>query len=305
MKVNVVAKGERSMLITRTFNAPRELVFDAMTKPAMMKHWLNGPPGWNMSTCKMDVRVGGKYRWVWTNHSGGEMGMGGVYKKVERPDRLVYTEKFDEAWYPGEAVSEMVLTEVKGKTLMTITVTYGSKAARDGVLASPATGGMEFGYQRLDEYLAEQQQPKKPKGKKENGLNRGVSEPEKVDAYMRTLKHPLSNAAARLREIILSVDKNIGEGIHWNAPCFYYTGEMKPFDPKTYRRYIVGFNFFKPDAIRLIFLRGAGVKDKSGLLEGDYKDGRRLALFSSLADVMKREKDLKNIVKQLVKNINT
>lgn len=303
MKTKGVAKGDRAILVTRSFAAPRELVFDAMTKPAMMKHWLHGPPGWNMSTCKMDLRVGGKYRWVWTNHSGGEMGMGGVYRKVERPVRLVYTEKFDQAWYPGEAISEMVLTEAKGKTLMTITITYDSKAARDGVLASPAVSGMEFGYQRLDEYLAEQQQLKTPKRKKENGLSAGVSEPEKVDAYMRTLKHPLSDAAVRLREIILSADKSIGEGIHWNAPCFYYTGEMEPFDPKTYKRYIVGFNFFKQDAIRLIFLRGASVKDKSGLLEGDYADGRRLALFSSLADVKKREKDLKNIVKQLLKDM--
>ena len=303
MKTKGVAKGDRSILVTRTFAAPRELVFDAMSKPAMMKHWLHGPPGWTMSTCKMDLRVGGKYRWVWTNHSGGEMGMGGVYKEVERPERLVYTEKFDQAWYPGEAISEMVLTEAKGKTLMTITITYDSKAARDGVLASPAVSGMEFGYQRLDQFLAEQLQVKKSKGKKENGLNAGVSEPEKVNAYMRTLKHPMSNAAVRLREIILSVDKNIGEGIHWNAPCFYYTGEMKPFDPKTYKRYIVGFNFFKPDMIRLIFLRGAIVKDKSALLEGDYADGRRLALFGSLADVKKREKDLKNIVKQLVEKM--
>ncbi|MBK8338871.1 MAG: hypothetical protein IPK99_02130 [Flavobacteriales bacterium] len=79
---------------------------------------------------------------------------------------------------------------------------------------------------------------------------------------------------------------------------------MEPFDPKTYKRYIVGFNFFKEDMIRLIFLRGAGVNDKSGLLSGDYKDGRRLALFSSMSDVKKHEKDLNRIVKALVKNIH-
>ncbi len=78
---------------------------------------------------------------------------------------------------------------------------------------------------------------------------------------------------------------------------------MEPIDPKTYKRYIVGFNFFKQDTLRLIFLRGADVEKQGGLLTGDYKDGRRLALFSSMADVKKHEKELKRIVKQLIKNM--
>lgn len=303
-KVKAVPHGSRAIRFTRSFNAPRELVFDAMTKPAMMRHWFNGPPGWNLITCTMDLRVGGKYRWVWKNHDGQEMGMGGVFKEVKRPERIVQTEKFDQAWYPGEALDTMVFTEQGKGTLMTLTVEYDSKATRDAVLASPATGGMEFGYQRLDQFLTEKQGPKKAKGKKENALFTGTSESDKVDEFMQALDHPLRSVAAQLRKLILSGDKSIGEGIFWNAPCFYYTGKMKPFDPKTYQRYIVGFNFFKPDVIRLIFLRGATVQGKSKLLTGDYKDGRRLALFSSVTDVKKHEKELKRIVKELVKNMN-
>ncbi|MEI9910495.1 MAG: DUF1801 domain-containing protein [Bacteroidota bacterium] len=140
--------------------------------------------------------------------------------------------------------------------------------------------------------------------KKETNLSAGISEPGKVDEFMSKLKHPLSGVAEYLRNCILSTDKKIGEGIYWNAPAFYYTGKMKPFDPKDYKRYIVGFNLFKKDCIRLIFLRGAGVTDKSGLLEGDYKDGRRLALFYSLDDAKAKEKDLKKIIKQLLKEID-
>src|SRR5882672_4516535 len=101
------------------------------------------------------------------------------------------------------------------------------------------------------------------------------SQPELVDAFMNKLKHPLKDAAEALRQMILGADKTIGEEIFWNAPSFYYAGKMKPFKPKDYKRFIIGFNFFKKDCIRLVFLRGELVNDKSGLLEGDYADGRR------------------------------
>ena len=301
-KVQVTAKDDRELVITRTFNAPRTLVFDAMSKPDMMKEWFHGPPGWTLRTCEIDLRVGGKYRWVWTNQASQEMGMGGEYKEVKRPERIVSTEKFDQAWYPGEAVGTTVLTENKGTTLLTLTVQYNSKETRDAVLASPMKNGLEFGYQRLEEFLAPNG-TKPSKAKKENALYTGTSAPEKVDDFMRDLDHPLRDVATALRRSILGMDKVIGEGIFWNAPVFYFTGEMKPFDPKTYKRYIVGFNFFKEDTLRLIFLRGASVNDKSGLLEGDYTDGRRLALFTSLEDVKRKEKDLKNIVTQLLKDM--
>ena len=127
------------------------------------------------------------------------------------------------------------------------------------------------------------------------------SEPEKVDAYMSKLKHPLTKVVADLRKIILSTHKEIGQEIKWNAPTFFYSGKMKPTNPKEYRRYIVVFNLFKKDCIRLVFPSGAKVEDKSGLLEGDYADGRRLAMFYSAKDVQSKEKDLRAVIRKWMK----
>ena len=141
----------------------------------------------------------------------------------------------------------------------------------------------------------------KVKMKKETNLTTGVSESATVDAFMKNLKHPMIDLLAYLRKLILSMDKAIGEGVFWNAPTFYYTGPMKPFNPKEYRRYLVGFNFYKKDIIRLIFLRGADVADPKGILEGDYKDGRRIISLTGLTDVKSKEAELKKILKQLLK----
>ncbi len=122
------------------------------------------------------------------------------------------------------------------------------------------------------------------------------SEPGKVDAYMDKLKHPLAKVVEDLRQIILSTDKEIGEEIKWNAPTFFYAGGMKPTNPKEYRRYIVVFNLFKKDCIRLVFPSGAKVKDASGLLEGEYADGRRLAMFYNSKDVKSKEKNLRAVI---------
>lgn len=109
-----------------------------------------------------------------------------------------------------------------------------------------------------------------------------LSEPDKVDAFMAKLTHPLADVVAALRKIILSTDPTIGEEIKWNAPAFFYTGELPPFNPKEHKRHIVVFNFYRKDCIRLVFPSGARVNDKSGFLEGDYPDGRRLALFHGM-----------------------
>ena len=140
--------------------------------------------------------------------------------------------------------------------------------------------------------------------KKEPAVNTGISDPAEVNDFIVGLKHPLKEVVRELRKVILSVDENIGEGIFYHAPVFFFTGEMKPSKPREYRRYVVGFNLFKEDCVRLIFLRGARVKDSTGFLQGDYKDGRRLALFFSNEDVRTNEKKLKSIVKELVKKIH-
>jgi uncharacterized protein YndB with AHSA1/START domain len=149
---------EREIVMTRTFDAPRRLVWEAYTKPELVKRWLLGPDGWTMPVCEMDVRKGGKYRWVWKHAKNGtEMGMGGTYLEVVPPEKLVSSETFDEAWYPGEMVGTIVLTEHGGKTTLTQTLRYESKAARDGVLKSDMQSGVEASYDRLAKMLATQQ----------------------------------------------------------------------------------------------------------------------------------------------------
>jgi hypothetical protein len=134
--------------------------------------------------------------------------------------------------------------------------------------------------------------------KPQPALSTKASEPEKVDEYIRNLKHPLVDVVKALRRIILSTDKEIGEEIKWNAPTFFYSGEMKPFNPKEYKRYIVVFNLYQKDCIRLVFPSGAKVKDTSGLLEGDYADGRRLAMFHDQKEVKAKEKSLQQVIKK-------
>jgi uncharacterized protein YndB with AHSA1/START domain len=152
--LKVTAGGDREIVITRAFNAPRQLVFDAHTKPELVQRWLLGPPGWTMPVCEIDLRVGGSYRYVWRNQDGTEMGMGGVFREIVRPERLVATERFDQSWYPGEALDTTIFVEKAGVTTVTITVLYESQEARDGVLKSPMADGMSFGYDRLEELLA-------------------------------------------------------------------------------------------------------------------------------------------------------
>jgi hypothetical protein len=140
--------------------------------------------------------------------------------------------------------------------------------------------------------------------KTEPSITTGISEPGKVDEFMQNLVYPLKDVLQYFRKFILGVHPEIGEGIFYNAPVFYYTGKMKPFNPKDYKRYIAGSNLFKKDTLRIIFLRGASVKDTTNILEGDYKDGRRLLSFKSIEDVKSKEKALKSIIKELVKNID-
>ena len=154
--LKVTTVGDRELAITRVFDAPRNLVFDAFTKPELVRRWLLGPDGWSMPVCEIDLKVGGAYRYVWRRDSDGtEMGMGGVYREIVPNQRLVTTEKFDQAWYPGEAVGTLVLTEQQGKTTVTQTVLYQSREARDGVIKSGMETGVARSYDRLAEQLAE------------------------------------------------------------------------------------------------------------------------------------------------------
>ncbi len=154
-QLKLTTSGDRDLVMTRVFDAPRKLVYDAHTKPELVRQWLLGPPGWTMPVCEMDVRVGGKYRWVWRHDTNGtEMGMGGVYREVKAPERLVSTERFDDAWYPGESLNTLVLVEQGGRTTLTQTGRYESREARDAVIKSGMEKGVAASYDRLDDVLA-------------------------------------------------------------------------------------------------------------------------------------------------------
>ncbi|MBI3714388.1 MAG: SRPBCC family protein [Betaproteobacteria bacterium] len=149
------AGGERDIVITRAFDAPRELVFRAWSEPALVTRWMFGPAGWSFAVCDIDFRVGGNYRFVWRHEDGREMGMGGRYLDIVAPERIVNTELFDQDWTGGETTGTLLLTEEAGKTTTTYTLTYASQAARDMVMKSGMHTGMEAGYGRLDNLFAE------------------------------------------------------------------------------------------------------------------------------------------------------
>jgi uncharacterized protein YndB with AHSA1/START domain len=154
-KLKLEAMGDREIVMTREFKAPRKLVYASFTNPDLVKRWLAGPEGWTMTVCEIDLQPGGSYRYEWKkDKTGEEMGMGGVYKEVVPDERVVATEKFDMSWYPGGAVVTTMLAEQGGITTVQTTVAYDSKEARETVLRSPMDTGVEASYARLEKLLA-------------------------------------------------------------------------------------------------------------------------------------------------------
>jgi uncharacterized protein YndB with AHSA1/START domain len=150
--LTVTLPSDLEIKMTRTFNAPRALVFDCYTKPEHLRRWLGGSSG-SLSVCEVDLRRGGAYRFVFQLREGGEMGMFGVYHEVAAPERLVNTEAFDEYAEFGESVGTLVLEERDSKTYLTITSVYASKEARDGLIESGMEGGAAESFDRLAELL--------------------------------------------------------------------------------------------------------------------------------------------------------
>jgi uncharacterized protein YndB with AHSA1/START domain/effector-binding domain-containing protein len=149
----VTTPTDREIVITRDFQAPRQMVFDAFTKPELVRRWLLGPPGWTMPVCEIDLRVGGVYRYVWRKDGVKDMGMGGKFREVEAPHRVIATERFDDAWYAGEALNTTTFVEAGGITKTTIVVRYESQEARDTARRSGMEHGVKAGYDRLEELL--------------------------------------------------------------------------------------------------------------------------------------------------------
>jgi uncharacterized protein YndB with AHSA1/START domain len=159
--LEVILPSDREVRVTRTFNAPRILVWDAHTKPELVQKWMLGPPGWIMPVCEMDVRAGGKYRWRWRSEANSkEFGFHGTFKEVEAPSRIVHDEYYDPGDIGGAMPSNdpawitLELSESRGITTLVSTMRFASKEARDGAYSTGMTDGMEIGYARLDEMFA-------------------------------------------------------------------------------------------------------------------------------------------------------
>jgi uncharacterized protein YndB with AHSA1/START domain len=150
--LKVTVPGDREIVLTRVFDAPRHLVFDAFSKPELLRRWF-GPRGWSLVVCEVDLRVGGGFRFVLRGPDGKEMGMRGVYREIAPPERSVHMESFDD--YPGESQVTAVFTEREGKTTLTATVVYPSKEVRDAVIKSGMEHGAAESYDKLAELLAQ------------------------------------------------------------------------------------------------------------------------------------------------------
>jgi uncharacterized protein YndB with AHSA1/START domain len=148
--LHVTTPTSREIVLTRVFDAPRRLVFDAFSKPELLKRWF-GPRGFSLVVCEVDFRVGGGFRFLLRGPDGRDMGMRGIYREIAAPERSVHMESFDD--YPGESQVTMVLEETDGKTTMTATVLYSSEEVRDIVLRSGMEHGAAESYDKLTELL--------------------------------------------------------------------------------------------------------------------------------------------------------
>ena len=148
--LKITTPADREIVMTRVFDAPRRMVFDAFSRPELLKRWF-GPRGWSLVVCEVDLRVGGGFRFVLQGPDGKQMGMRGVYKEIEAPARSVHMESFDD--YPGESQVTAVFVEQGGKTTLTATVLYPSKEVRDIVLQSGMEHGAAESYDKLAELL--------------------------------------------------------------------------------------------------------------------------------------------------------
>lgn len=149
--MTMTTPSDREVRFTRYFDAPRDLVWEAMTGPEYLPQWMLGPDGWVMDICEVDLRPGGAYRYGWRKENGKTMEITGVFKEVKPPELLVSTEKWGGDW--PEALNTMQFTEENGRTLMTLTVLSPTKESRDAAIGTGMTAGMEMSYARLDVIL--------------------------------------------------------------------------------------------------------------------------------------------------------
>jgi uncharacterized protein YndB with AHSA1/START domain len=139
------------IVVTHSVRAPRQLVYDAHTKPEHLKKWLLGPDGWSMTDCEFVPTAGTRYRYAWRKDDGRTMEITGRVVEVVPPARIVTTETWGEPW--PETINTVTFEESGGRTTITTTMHFPTREARDGALASGMSSGMATSYERLERYL--------------------------------------------------------------------------------------------------------------------------------------------------------
>ncbi|HEV3092383.1 MAG TPA: SRPBCC family protein [Candidatus Cybelea sp.] len=153
-QLQLATPSDREISMTRAFDAPRDRVFDAFTTPKLLQRWLLGPDGWSMPVCEVDLRPGGAFHYVWRNDAdGNEFGLHGSYRAIERPERIVHVENFDQPWYPGDATITTTFVERDGVTTVTMVQAFDTPEGLQAALESGMETGVAASYDRLDEIL--------------------------------------------------------------------------------------------------------------------------------------------------------
>ena len=147
----VTQPSDTEVTLTREFDAPARLVWDAYTKPEYVRQWLLGPDGWDMPVCDIDLRVGGRFQYRWSHPTEGSFGTEGEFTEVTPTSRIVNTERME--GFDGESIDTITFEEAHGRTTMTMTMRFPSKEARDGAVATGMADGVATSYDRLERII--------------------------------------------------------------------------------------------------------------------------------------------------------
>ncbi|HTR87513.1 MAG TPA: SRPBCC family protein [Reyranella sp.] len=148
-------QGDREIVVVRAFNAPRDLVFDAFTKPELVQRWMLGTDGWSMPVCRIDFKVGGKGRYEWKSPDGKHgMALSAEFVEIERPARIVHKEIFDGTPKPIASHITSTFVEEDGRTTLTMVIRYPTPEVRDFMLKSGMEKGMALSFTRLEKMVS-------------------------------------------------------------------------------------------------------------------------------------------------------
>lgn len=155
-KVEVSTPGETDVVVKRKFDAPAELVWRCYTEPALLPRWLGGYPGWTMTMCEMDLRVGGTYTWRWRNEEQDvEFGFTGTFEEIVENRRIVHSERPVDVEEMGDSHNVIEFMPLGDMTELVMTMSYANAEVRKSVLATGMTDGMGVSFDRLDGLLLE------------------------------------------------------------------------------------------------------------------------------------------------------